>query len=70
MSMTNVQPCLNRWLTEKEVASITGISCSSLQKHRFKGTGFPYVKIGARLVRYSEAEIVSYMQARQIDTAN
>ena len=72
MSMKNVhvQPNLNRWLTEKQVAAITGISCSSLQKHRFKGTGFPYVKIGARLVRYSEAEIVSYMQARQIDTEN
>ncbi len=57
-----------RWLTEKQVAKLTGISCSSLQKQRFKGTGFPYVKVGARLVRYSEVEVVKYMQAHQINT--
>ena len=59
-----------RWLTEKQVAMLTGISCSSLQKQRFKGTGFPYVKVGTRLVRYSEADIDKYMQAHKIETGN
>ena len=59
-----------RWLTEKQVAMLTGISCSSLQKQRFKGTGFPYVKVGTRLVRYSEAGIAKYMQAHKIETGN
>lgn len=67
MSVANVQPRPNRWLTEKQVEALTGISRSTLQKQRFKGTGFPYVKVGARLVRYSEAEVVNYMQSRQID---
>ena len=66
MSVANVKLRLNQWLTEKQVEALTGISRSTLQKQRFKGTGFPYVKIGARLVRYSEAEVVNYMQSRQI----
>ena len=66
MSVANVQLRPNQWLTEKQVEALTGISRSTLQKQRFKGTGFPYVKIGARLVRYSEAEVVNYMQSRQI----
>lgn len=59
-----------RWLTEKQVAALTGISCSSLQKQRFKGTGFPYVKVGPRIVRYSEAEVVKFMLAHQINTGS
>ncbi|MBB5142302.1 putative DNA-binding transcriptional regulator AlpA [Desulfovibrio intestinalis] len=70
MSVANIQPSPNRWLTEKQVEERTGISRSTLQKQRFNRTGLPYVKVGARLVRYSEAEIVKYMLARQIDPIN
>ena len=66
----NIHTTQLRWLTEKQVAALTGIRCSSLQKQRFKGTGFPYVKVGPRIVRYSEAEVVKYMQAHQINTGN
>jgi len=65
---TDIQINQTRWLTEKQVAALTGISCSLLQKQRFNGTGFPYAKVGARLVRYSEAEVAKYMQDHQIRT--
>ena len=68
--LTDIQTNRPRWLTEKQVAALTGISCSLLQKLRFKGTGFPYVKVVARHVRYSEAEITKYMQEHQILTDN
>ena len=31
-----------RWLTEREVSKMTGISVSTLQKQRFRGEGIPY----------------------------
>ena len=67
---TDIQINQTRWLTEKQVAALTGISCSLLQKQRFKGTGFPYVKVGTRLVRYSEVEVAKYMQDHQIRTGS
>lgn len=54
------------WLTEKQVESLTGISTSTLQKHRFNGTGLPYVKLSARMIRYSQSAIVRYMHAHEI----
>ena len=70
MSVANIQPRPNRWLTEKQVEALTGISRSTLQKQRMQRKGFPYVKVGARLVRYSEDEVVNYMQSRQIAPVN
>jgi len=66
----NTDTYQNRWLTEKQVAALTGISCSSLQKQRHKGIGFPYVKFGLRLVRYSEVEVHKHMCAHQVSTDN
>ncbi|MDR3045461.1 MAG: helix-turn-helix domain-containing protein [Desulfovibrio sp.] len=53
------------WLTEREVAAITRISLSTLRAHRFIGRGIPYSKLG-RAVRYSAAEVQSYMAAHQV----
>ena len=35
-----------KYLTEKEVAEITGISLSTLRNERSLGQGMPYVKLG------------------------
>lgn len=54
-----------RWLTEKEVHAQTGISLSTLRKHRHKMMGIPYSKVG-RSVRYASRDVVSYMEAHRI----
>ena len=54
-----------RYLTEKEVAAMTGLSLSTLRNSRFLGRGIPYVKIG-RSVRYSLDDVVDYMESRKV----
>lgn len=56
------------WLTEREVAMLTGISVSTLQKQRFYGKGIPYSKVGAKSVRYSFQDVVDYMDSQKIET--
>lgn len=57
----------DRWLTEKEVAKLTGISVSSLQKARHHRRGMPYCKVGRNSVRYSIQDVQEFMQACRID---
>lgn len=54
------------WLTEKQVAELTGISRSTLQKNRFYHKGIPYSKIGSS-IRYALAEVQKYMVSRQVN---
>lgn len=58
-----------RWLSEKEVANITGLSLSTLRAHRFYRKGINYSKIG-RAVRYSEQDVQDFMQACRIDVSS
>lgn len=62
----NSLPLQERWLTEKEVANITGLSCSTLQKQRHRGIGISYTKAG-RAVRYSILAVLEYMKSREIN---
>lgn len=56
-----------RYLNEQQVAEITGISRSSLQQHRWRGTGIPYTKFG-RSVRYLEREVLAHMERGRVET--
>lgn len=56
-----------RWLDEKEVAAITGVSLSTLRKHRIASLGLPYYKLG-RSVRYKLADIIKYMEGKRVET--
>jgi len=60
-----------QWLTEKQTAERTGMSVSTLQKHRHCGKGMVYVKVG-RSVRYALSDILKFMAEHQITprTAN
>lgn len=61
----NVSCSPKKLLTEKEVSKRFCISCSTLQKHRLKGIGIPYIKLG-RLVRYDIDDIYAFMEAHKI----
>jgi predicted DNA-binding transcriptional regulator AlpA len=58
---------MNLYLNEKQVNEITGRALSSLRNDRFNRKGIPYSKIG-RSVRYSEADVISFMEQRKIHT--
>ena len=58
-----------QYLTEKEVARLTGRSLSTLRNERHLSKGFNYVKIG-RSVRYPKADVIAFMEARKIVPAS
>ncbi len=57
----------HRYLTEKEVAAITGRAVQTLRNDRHKGQGFAYTKFGAS-IRYRLADILEAMESRRIET--
>jgi hypothetical protein len=57
-----------RYLTEIQVAEMTGRALSTLRNERFCRRGIPYLKIG-RSVRYSLEDVVRYMESHRIETS-
>ena len=55
-----------RFLTEKEVAVMTGISVHTLRNRRHRGVGFPYNKVG-KSVRYSLLDVERFMAGCRVD---
>ena len=54
------------WVTDLEVAKITGRSVQTLRNDRFKGQGIAYTKFG-RQVRYRLSDVFSFMEVRRIE---
>jgi len=49
-----------QYLTEKQVAEITGFALSTLRNNRFMQRGIPYVKVG-KSVRYKLGDVIEFM---------
>lgn len=58
-----------QYLDEKEVSRITRRALPTLRNDRHLGRGIPYLKIG-RSVRYSLADVITFMEAGRIKTEN
>lgn len=54
-----------RWITEKDVAEMTGRAVQTLRNDRCKCKGIPYSKIGAS-IRYKVEDVVSFMEGHRI----
>ena len=52
---------IERLLTEKDAAKLTGFSVYWFQRKRWEGGGPPYVKF-ARAVRYKESDLVAWIE--------
>jgi predicted DNA-binding transcriptional regulator AlpA len=52
-------------LTPKEAAKVLKVSLSWLAKARMRGDGPPFIKIGRRAIRYSEAALVQWTKSQQ-----
>ena len=67
MTKTNSPTTISAYITEKEAASILGISAKTLQKWRWLGIDAqPKYKKFGRLVRYSLADISEYAEKSTI----
>jgi hypothetical protein len=58
-----------RYLTEAEVAEMTGRAVSTLRNDRYYRRGIPYIKVG-RSVRYNLEETIGFMESRKVLTTN
>lgn len=56
-----------RFITEKEVAEITGRALSTLRNDRHLGKGFPYTRIG-KSIRYSLSDVIKFMESHKVQT--
>lgn len=48
-------------LTERQAAKILNMSISTLQTHRSKGIGAPFVKLPTKAVRYERSALDKYI---------
>jgi len=54
------------YLSEKEVAAITGRAVQTLRNDRFTRRGIPYYKISKRSIRYKTEDVITFMEKRRI----
>ena len=54
------------FLNEKETSKLTGRALSTLRNDRHLRRGIPYLKVGARDIRYQSRDILSYMTSCRI----
>jgi predicted DNA-binding transcriptional regulator AlpA len=54
-----------RYITEKEVSSITGLALSTLRNDRATLRRIPYCKVG-RSVRYLMEDVINFMESNKI----
>ena len=54
-----------RWLTEKEVGEIIGVTPATLQNWRWRGIGIPYSRF-LRNIRYKESDVIVYMDSHAV----
>jgi len=54
-----------KYLSETQLAEITGVSRATLQQHRWLKKGVPYCKLG-RAVRYLESDVWEYLDRHRV----
>ena len=57
---------MTKYLTEQDVADLTGRALPTLQKDRRYGRGIPYLKIG-RQVRYKISDVEQFMDSCRVE---
>lgn len=69
MNSSHLSPELQqqRFLTEREVAALTGRAVQSLRNDRSKKQGFVYVKF-CGMVRYRLLDVLTAMESHRIET--
>jgi phage terminase Nu1 subunit (DNA packaging protein) len=61
---------MQKLITEKGLAEITGLALQTLRNARHTRTGFPYIRLGGEKrgsIRYDLQDVESYIAKRRID---
>ncbi len=58
------------WLSPKQAAAYSGLSHTTLEQMRARGTGPEYTRIGRRIVRYKRSALDQYLLERSVKTTN
>jgi hypothetical protein len=56
------------YLSEGEVAQLTGRALSSLRNDRSRRRGIPFIRWGRRFIRYKKADVLIFMDSRRVET--
>jgi excisionase family DNA binding protein len=56
-----------QFLTERQVADITGLSVRTLRNNRWQGKGIPFYKFG-RSVRYRLSDVLEFAENSKVNT--
>jgi predicted DNA-binding transcriptional regulator AlpA len=54
---------MERFLNQKEVAKLFGVSTRTLERHRGAGTGPRYIIVLGKLVRYRQSDLADYVES-------
>ena len=58
-----------KYVDEKFVSDLTGMSLSTIRNHRFERRGMPFIKVNhGRSVRYLLSDVIAFMEAGRIQT--
>ena len=57
----------DRYLNEKQVAELTGISVNTLRTWRWERAHLPFLKISRRKVMYRESDVLAFMDKKRIE---
>ena len=52
-------------LTTKEAAPILGVSVAFLERDRWAGAQVPFIRVGARAVRYRLSDLNAFIESRR-----
>jgi len=55
-------------LTTKDAARFLGVSKAFLERDRWAGAQIPFIRVGARAVRYRVADLEAFMDSRRNST--
>lgn len=57
-----------RYLTEKQVAVVTGFAVQTLRNWRHRGVGPMYCKVNQAAIRYPWGDLLAYMDQQKVRT--
>jgi predicted DNA-binding transcriptional regulator AlpA len=54
----------DRWVDERELAPILGLSCNTLKNWRARGQGPPFSRLGPKAIRYRLREAMAWAESQ------
>lgn len=59
-----------RYITEQALSDLTGRALQTIRNDRFRGQGFPYIKIFGKSIRYDLEEVIAIMEGCKVSTSS